>query len=65
MSVQEIEAAIAELPPQDVEKLAVWLADYRSRTWDDQIARDLDAGRLDSFLEAAEAEYQEGKARPL
>lgn len=65
MSVQEIEIAIAKLPAQDVEKLAVWLADYRSREWDEQIGRDLDEGRLDSFLAAAEAEYQAGKVRPL
>lgn len=65
MSVQEIETAISNLPTQDVEKLAVWLADFRNREWDAQIERDLDGGRLDSFLAAAEAEYQAGKVRPL
>ena len=65
MSVQEIENAIAQLPPQDVEKLAVWLADYRNREWDEQIDRDLDEGRLDGFLADAEAEYQAGRVRPL
>jgi hypothetical protein len=65
MSVAEIEAAITKLPPHDVEKLAVWLADYRNREWDEQIGNDLDAGRLDSFLDAAEAEYQAGQVRPL
>jgi hypothetical protein len=65
MSVQEIENAITQLPPQEVEKLADWLADYRTRTWDEQIGRDLDEGRLDSFLAAAEAEYQAGKVQPL
>lgn len=65
MSVQEIEVAITKLPPQDVEKLAVWLADYRNREWDEQIGRDLDEGRLDAFLAEAEAEYQAGNVRPL
>ncbi|MEO0557340.1 MAG: hypothetical protein AAF170_04060 [Bacteroidota bacterium] len=65
MSVQEIETAITQLAPEDVEKLAVWLADYRNREWDQQIGRDLDEGRLDSFLADAEAEYQAGKVRPL
>lgn len=65
MSVQEIEIAITKLQPQDVEKLAVWFADYRNREWDEQIGRDLDEGRLDSFLAAAEAEYQAGNVRPL
>ncbi|MDT7857873.1 hypothetical protein RQM47_14600 [Rubrivirga sp. S365] len=65
MSVHEIERAIEKLSPQDVEKLAVWLADYRNREWDEQIGRDLDEGRLDSFLAAAEAEYEAGDVRPL
>lgn len=65
MSVQEIETAITKLAPQEVEKLAVWLADYRNRAWDKQIGRNLDEGRLDTFLKAAEAEYQAGKTRPL
>ena len=65
MSVKEIETAIKDLAPQDVEKLAVWLTDYQNRAWDEQIGRDLDEGRLDSFLSAAEAEYQAGNTRPL
>jgi hypothetical protein len=65
MSVAEIEAAITELSPEDVEKLAVWLAEYRNREWDEQIERDLDSGRLDDFLAAAEREYRTGEVRPL
>ena len=65
MSLHEIESAIMQLPPQEVDKLAVWLDDFRSREWDAEIARDLDAGRLDAFLAAAEAEYKAGHVRPL
>ena len=65
MSLQEIEAAIAKLPPQDLAKLAVWFSDFHHREWDAQIERDLDTGRLDAFLAEAEAEYQAGQARPL
>lgn len=65
MSVFEIEAAISELPPQDLARLAVWFADYRNRQWDEQIERDLDAGRLDPFLAEVEAEYEKGPVRPL
>ena len=60
MSVQEIEAAIQKLPPPDLAKLAAWFAEYREKEWDEQIGRDLDEGRLDAFLDAAEAEYQAG-----
>ena len=50
MSVKEIEAAIAELSPEELAELATWFADYHNQAWDRQIERDLDAGRLDAFL---------------
>ena len=65
MSVQEIESAIAKLSASDLAELAAWFADYYNRVWDQQIERDLDAGRLDGFLSEAEAEYQAGQAKPL
>ena len=65
MSVQELERAITELSPEELAELAAWFADYHNRAWDQQIADDLDAGRLDAFLAEAEAEYEAGKAKPL
>ena len=65
MSLQEIEAAIEQLAPPDLARLAAWFTEYHEERWDEQIGRDLDAGRLDAFLAAAEAEYQSGQVRPL
>ena len=65
MSVQEIEAAIEQLAPPDLARLAAWFAEYQEEQWDKKNGRDLDAGRLDAFLAAAEAEYQSGQVRPL
>ncbi len=65
MNVREIEAAITKLSKHDLAELAAWFADYHTREWDEQIERDLDAGRLDDFLQEAEAEYKAGQARPL
>ncbi len=65
MSVTEIEAAITDLPAEEVAHLMSWLADYHARLWDEQIAEDLDAGRLDTLLAEVDAEYQAGQARPL
>ena len=65
MSVKEIEAAISKLSPPDLAELAAWFADYHNREWDQQIERDLDAGRLDDFLAEVEAEYDAGQAEPL
>ena len=65
MSVREIEAAITKLSSRDLAELAAWFADYHNQEWDEQIERDLDSGRLDSFLAEAEAEYEAGQAKPL
>jgi len=65
MTIHEIEHAISQLPPQQVHELAAWLADYHHQVWDKQIESDLESGRLDSVIAAAEKEYQAGLARPL
>jgi hypothetical protein len=65
MSIKEIESAIEQLSNKEVSELSVWLADYRASLWDNQIASDLDAGRLDEVLDQVDAEYKAGKAEPL
>ncbi len=65
MSVQEIEQAIAELPPAEVAELSQWLEEFQNQVWDEQIARDSKAGRFDKLIEQAKADYAAGRCRPL
>ena len=65
MSIVEIENAIRQLPPEKVNELVEWLADYHAELWDKQIAEDLDAGRFDSLLDEIDAEIGAGLAKPL
>jgi hypothetical protein len=65
MSIKEIESAIQQLSDKEVSELSVWLADYQASLWDNQIGRDLDAGRLDELLDQVDAEYEAGKPKPL
>ena len=65
MSVKEIEAAIAQLPVGELAELMAWLEDHHAQTWDQQLAADLEAGRLDGLLAEVEAEFQAGLGRPL
>jgi hypothetical protein len=65
MSVQELEVAIAQLPPRELAELTAWLVDYHAKVWDQQIGADLDAGRLDDVLSEVDREYKAGLARPL
>lgn len=65
MSIVEIEAAIIKLEPIEIDRLLVWLADHRDRAWDEQIARDLESGKLDGLLTEVDTEIEAGTATPL
>jgi hypothetical protein len=64
-SVAQIAKSIEALPPGEQEQLFAWLDARRSRAWDDQIASDSEAGRLDFLIEEARADYRAGRCRPM
>jgi len=51
MSVEELEAVIAKLPPDQFARLASWFAEYEAERWDRQIEEDERNGRLDAVLQ--------------
>ena len=61
-TVKEIESAITQLDPKDVQAVADWLQEYREELWDKQIATDAKAGKLDSLIKKAKAGHHAGKA---
>lgn len=72
MSLQEIEAAIELLPPQDVTQLRAWLdardmaqPQFENDAWDEQIERDVSAGKLNALAEHAKAQFAAGRCREL
>ena len=65
MGIQEIQAAIIELPIKSLVELSTWLEEYQARTWDQQIEADLTMGHLDTILAEVDAEYEAGLAKPL
>jgi hypothetical protein len=48
--VEEIEAAISGLAPEEYQLLLQWLRAREQSRWDEQIDRDSDEGKLDLFL---------------
>lgn len=64
-TVEEITAAIAQLPTDEVARVRAWLAEFDERKWDEQIERDEKDGRLDALIERALIEHREGRTRPL
>ncbi len=65
MNTEEIESAIAQLPPSEIAKLAEWFHDFQAQVWDGQLERNVYAGRLDALIEQAEQEYKSGQCDPL
>jgi hypothetical protein len=64
-SVEEITAAIKQLPADEVARVRAWLDEYAERLWDEQIERDAQVGRLDALIEQALREHADGQTRPL
>ncbi|MBA4029675.1 MAG: hypothetical protein C0478_02000 [Planctomyces sp.] len=64
-TVEEITAAITELPPEQVARIRDWLNERAEAEWDARIERDEQAGRLEALAERALAQYRAGSTRPL
>ena len=65
MSVEEIEAAISQLSPDDLAQLADWFREFQARAWDQQLEADVKAGKLDQLARQAKEDFAAGKCTPL
>jgi len=65
MSVQEIEAAITKLDPEDLAEFAAWFEEYQAQAWDEQIARDVRAGRFEPLIQRAREQLRAGQCRTV
>ena len=52
--VEEIEAAINDLPPEDFQRIAIWFRERDQLLWDQQLDRDSSSGRLDFLFDEIE-----------
>ena len=65
MNVKEIEKAIVNLPPTEIAELAKWFEEFHAQVWDEQIERDMKAGRLSSLLDEAKEDFESHRCNPL
>ena len=61
--VEEIEAAINGLDPEEYQRLVQWFREREHLRWDEQMDRDSSAGKLDFLFEEAERESAQGLVR--
>jgi hypothetical protein len=60
-TVEEIEAAIQQLSPDQMAAFRAWYAEFDATTWDRQIAQDEAAGRLDWLIQEALDDLDAGR----
>jgi hypothetical protein len=65
MTVEDIERAIAKLPPDQLARFRVWFEEFDSALFDQKIERDARSGKLDRLAEQAVDDLREGRAREL
>ncbi len=63
--VEEIEARIVNLSPENLAQLRDWFHEFENERWDRQIEADFDAGKFDKLIAQARDEMAQGKVREL
>ena len=61
--VEEIEAAIQRLQPEEYKRLVQWFLAREQARWDEQMDRDSSSGKLDFLFDEAEGESAQGLLR--
>ncbi|MCR4376133.1 MAG: hypothetical protein NUW22_14920 [Acidobacteria bacterium] len=64
-TVSEITGAVRQLPKRELARFRKWFAEYDAAAWDQQLDRDVTAGRLDKLAREAEREVRAGRATAL
>jgi hypothetical protein len=61
--VEQIEAAISGLAPEEYQRLVQWFRAREQARWDEQMDRDSSTGKLDFLFDEAERESTQGLLR--
>lgn len=61
--VEDIEAAINELPPEEYRRIVHWFRQREQARWDEQLDRDSLGGKLDFLFEETQSESSQGPLR--
>lgn len=64
-TVSEITGAVRQLPKRELARFRKWFAEYDAAAWDQQLDRDVNAGRLEKLAREAEREVRAGRATAL
>jgi hypothetical protein len=65
MSVEELQTAIIQLPPAELDRFSQWFEEFLAVEWDRRIEADILAGRLDDSGRRADQDFEAGRCTPL
>jgi hypothetical protein len=65
MSVEELQAAVAQLPAEELDRFSQWFEEFLAEQWDRRIEADILAGRLDAAGRRADEDFEAGRCTPL
>jgi hypothetical protein len=61
--IESLEKEVEQLSPQELRAFRRWFAEFDAELWDEEIERDVAAGKLDRLADAAVAEHKRGEGR--
>jgi hypothetical protein len=64
-TVEEIERAVEELPPDKLARFRAWFEGFDARLFDRKLEQDARSGKLDDLANKAIADFKKGRAREL
>jgi hypothetical protein len=64
-TVEEIEKAVEELPPDKLAKFRAWFEGFDAALFDRKVERDLKNGKFDKMADEAVADFKKGRSREL
>jgi hypothetical protein len=65
MTIEDLEKAVAKLPPDELARFRAWFEQFDAARFDEKIERDAKAGKLNRLSDAALDEFRKGRAREL
>ena len=65
MSAIELENAVQQLPPEELERFTEWFEQFIEDVWDRKLESDVAEGRLDAVAKKADADFEAGRCTPL
>jgi hypothetical protein len=63
--IETLEKEIEQLSPQELRAFRRWFAEFDAELWDQELERDVAAGKLDRLAEAAVAAHKRGEGRDV